>query len=137
MRTQDLAYDAAPDDDDPGALGTLFEASPSHAVSTSAAAETAFVLGLFAIIAVPFPLAMGLCLGMALVALVASIVGMARASRPDVAGGLLAATGMVMALTTLAVVGLRYLGVDTAFGDGVAPTLADWLAALNALVPAP
>ena len=44
---------------------------------------------------------------------------------------------MVLALTTLVSIGLRYVGVDTAFGDALAPTLADWLAALNALLPAP
>ena len=84
MSTQDLAFDTAPDDNSPGTLGTLFEASPSRSVSTSAAAEAAFVLGLLAVLAVPFPLAMALCLGGAAVALVSSIVGMARASRPDV-----------------------------------------------------
>ena len=78
-----------------------------------------------------------MCLAAAAVALVSSIVGMARASRPDVAGGLLASVGMVLAVTTLVSVGLRYVGVDTAFGDALAPTLADWLAALNALLPAP
>ena len=137
MSTNDLAFDTAPDDSAPGALGTLFEASPSRAVGTSAAAETAFVLGLLAVLAVPFSLAMALCLGMAVVALVSSIVGMARASRPDVSGSLLASLGMVLALTTLASIGLRYVGVDTAFGDALAPTLADWLTALNALLPAP
>jgi hypothetical protein len=137
MSTSDLAFDTAPDDNAPGALGTLFESSPSRAVGTSAAAATAFVLGLLALLAVPFSLALALCVGMAGIALVSSIVGMARASKPDVSGGLLASFGMVLALTTLASVGLRYVGVDTAFGDDLAPTLADWLAALNALLPAP
>lgn len=133
----DLAFDTAPDDNSPGTLGTLFESSPSRVVSTSAAAETAFVLGLLAALAAPFSLAMAVCLAAAAVALVSSIVGMARASRPDVAGGLLASLGMVLAVTTLVSVGLRYVGVETAFGDAMAPTLADWLAALNALLPAP
>ena len=75
-------------------------------------------------LAVPFSLAMALCVALAAVALVSSVVGMARASRPDVAGGLLASVGMVLALATLALVGLRYIGLDTAFGDGLAPTLA-------------
>jgi hypothetical protein len=133
----DVASDAGQDDDAAGTFGTLFDSSPAREVHTSAAAGTAFVLGLLAILAVPFSLAMALCLGMAGVALVSSVVGMARASKPAVAGGALASVGLVLALATLALVGLRYIGIDTAFGDGLAPTLADWLAALNTLVPAP
>lgn len=132
MTTHDLG-----NDDAAGDLGTLFDGSPAPDVHTSAAAETAFVLGLFALLAVPFSLAMTLCLGMAAVALVCSIVGLARASKPAVAGGALAAVGLVLALATLGLVGLRYIGIDTAFGDGLTPTLLDWLAALNTLVPAP
>ena len=137
MTTQDLAPDTAPGDRSSGALGTLFDSSPARSVQTSVAAVVAFVLGLFALLAVPFALAMALCVGMASVALVASIVGMARASRPDVAGGLLASVAMVLALMTLALVGLRYIGLDTAFGDAIAPTIADWLEALNTLLPTP
>jgi hypothetical protein len=136
MTTQDPGQDFGPDDS-PGELGTLFDSSPARSAQTSVAAVTAFVLGLLAILAVPFSLAMTLSLGMAAVALVSSIAGMARASRPEIAGGLLASVAMVLALTTLALVGLRYIGVDTAFGDGLAPTLRDWLDALNGLVPAP
>jgi hypothetical protein len=102
-----------------------------------AAAVTAFVLGLLAALAVPFALAMALSGSLAAVALVSSVVGMARASRPGVAGSLLASLGMVLALATLGLVGLRYVGLDTAFGDALAPTIADWLDALNALLPAP
>ena len=137
MTTQDLALDTAPDDDSSGALGTLFDSSPARSVQTSVAAVVAFVLGLFALLAVPFALAMALCVGMASVALVTSIVGMARASRADVGGGLLASVAMVLALMTLALVGLRYIGLDTAFGDGFGPTLVDWIDALNTLLPAP
>ena len=106
-------------------------------MQTSAAAETGFVLGLLGVLAVPFSLTMALSGALAAVALVASIVGMARASRPDVAGGLLASVGLVLALATLALIGLRYLGLDTAFGDALVPTLADWLDALNVLLPGP
>ena len=105
-------------------------------MSTSAAAVTAFVLGLLAVLAAPFSLAM------------ASVRSGHRCpgelDRRDGpcqptgrVGGLLASLGMVLAVTTLFSVGLRYVGVDTAFGDALAPTLADWLAALNALLPAP
>ena len=85
----------------------------------------------------PFALTMALSAGLAAVALVTSIVGMARASRPDVAGGVLAAVGLVLALAALALVGLRYLGIDTAFGDASVPTIRDWLHSLNGLLPSP
>ncbi len=149
MTTQHLGQDLGQDlgrapaiDDDAGAqgsgdLGTLFDSSPARSVQTSAAALIAFVLGLLAVLAVPFSLAMSLCVGMAGVALVSSIVGMARASKPGIAGGLLASIAMVLSLVTLALVGLRYLGLDTAFGDGLAPTFTDWLDALNTLLPTP
>ena len=142
MTTQDLALDIAPDDDpsgarDSGALGTLFDSSPARSVQTSVAALAAFVLALLALLAMPFAVAMTLSAAMAAVALVSSVVGMAMASRPAVAGGLLASVGMVLALVTLSLIGLRYVGLDTAFGDGIAPTLVDWLDALNTLLPAP
>jgi len=137
MTTQDLAPDTAPGDRSSGALGTLFDSSPARSVQTSGAAVLAFVLGLLALLAVPFSLAMTLSAALAAVALVASIVGMAKASRRDVAGGLLASVAMVLALMTLALVGLRYIGLDTAFGDAIAPTIADWLEALNTLLPTP
>ncbi len=137
MTTQDLALDTAPDDDSSGALGTLFDSSPARSAQTSLAAVVAFVLALLAALVVPFSLTMVLSAFMAVVALVASIVGIARASRPAVAGGLLASVAMVLALLVLALVGLRYIGLDTAFGDGSAPTLTDWMGALNTLLPAP
>jgi hypothetical protein len=139
---QELALDTVPDDDSSGtlasgALGTLFDRSPARSVQTSAAAEIAFVLGLLAVLTAPFSLTMTLSVAMAGVALVSSIVGMARASRPGIAGGVLASAGMVLALATLALIGLRYLGLDTAFGDGFTATLTDWLDALNTLLPVP
>jgi hypothetical protein len=127
MTTQDLGHD----------LGALFESSPARPVHTSAAAEVAFLSGMVALLAVPFSLTMALGLGLSVVGLVTSLVGMARSSRPAVAGGLLASVGLVLSLSTLALIGLRYLGIDTAIGDSLAPTLADWLTALNDLVPSP
>ena len=122
----------AADDD---ALGVLFESSPARVVHTSAAAEIAFLCGLVAILAVPFSLTAAVCVGLAAVGLVTSIVGLARASKPAVAGGLLASIGLVLSLGTLTLVGLRYLGIDTAVGDAAVPTLTDWLTALNNLLP--
>ena len=42
---------------------------------------------------------------------------------------------MVLSLVTFALVGLRYLGIDTAVGDSTVPTIADWLRTLNDLLP--
>lgn len=144
MTTQDLGQapghgvvrrSTADEEPEQDALGALFESSPALPAHTSAAAEIAFVAGLFAVLAVPFSLMTALCLGVAAVGLVTSVVGMARSSRPTVAGGLLASVGLVLSLATLALVGLRYAGIDTTFGDGALPTFADWLTALNNLVP--
>ena len=77
------------------------------------------------------------CVGLSAVGLVTSIVGLARAGEQDVSGGLLASIGLVLSLATLTLVGLRYLGIDTAVGDAALPTLADWLAGLNTLLPTP
>lgn len=141
MTTQDLGqpqpFGASATEDSPGALGTLFETSPAYDVQTSAAAETAFVLGLLAALTVPFSLTMALSVAMAGVALVSSIVGLARASKPRFTGGVLSSLGLVLALLSLALVGLRYLGLETTFGDDFVPTLRDWLVSLNGLLPTP
>jgi len=128
------AAEPAPDD---SGFGELFESSPARLVHTSAAAEIAFLCGLVAILAVPFSLMAAVCVGLSALGLVTSILGLARASRPAVAGGLLASIGLVLSLGSLTLVGLRYLGIDTAVGDAAVPTLADWLAALNTLLPKP
>lgn len=130
-----LAYDAAAEDESPGALGTLFDSSPAPDVQTSAAAETGFVLGLLAVLAVPFSLTAGLSVVLAAVAVVTSIVGLARASRLRFTGSVLASVGLVLALAALAIVALRYAGVDTAVGDDLASPLHDALSALNDLLP--
>jgi hypothetical protein len=139
---QDLGQDLHPRsavDSEPeqGALGALFDSSPALPAHVSAAAEVAFVAGLLAAMTVPFSLTMALCLGLAAVGLVTSVVGMARSSRPGVAGGLLASVGLVLSLATVALVGLRYAGIDTTVGDDALPTIADWLTTLNDLVPSP
>lgn len=120
-------------EDDP--LGDLFDRSPALPAHTSAAAEVAFLAGLLGVLAVPFSLMTAACVGLAAVALVSSVVGLARASRPLVAGSLLASIGLVLSLATFALVGLRYLGIETMVGDSAVPTLADWLRSLNDLLP--
>jgi hypothetical protein len=149
MTTQDLgpgpmkSHPVAPDlgsdleDSSPDVLGSMFESSPARDVQTSAAAETAFVLGLSAVLAAPFELTTGLAVGLAGLALVLSVVGLARASRPRFTGGLLASIGLVLGLATLALVGLRYAGVDTTFGEALLPTLRDGLESLKDLLPTP
>jgi hypothetical protein len=142
MTTQDLGRELGPGAqrretalDDDAALGVLFARSPALPVHTSAAAEVGFLAGLLALLTVPFTLMLALSCGLAVVALLSSILGLARASRPVVAGSLLASLGLVLSLATAGLVALRYIGIDTAFGDGAVPTLADWLRTLNDLLP--
>ena len=127
-------YGAAPDDGD---LEGLFEASPDPGVHTSAAAETAFLLGLIALLAAPFSVMHTLSLGAAVASAFLAFVGVAMTSRPHVAGRMLAPLGLFLALTALVLVGLRYLGLDTAFGDPLVPTLHEWLVLLNSSIPHP
>lgn len=104
---------------------------------TSAAAEIAFVLGLVALASSPFSVMVGLSLATGAISLVFGIVGMARTSRPDVAGQALVPLGMLFGGVAMVLVGLRYLGVDTAFGDDLLPTLQVWMESLNSRVPGP
>lgn len=129
MTTQDLGSDLGRD------LGSLFEHSPARTVRTSAAAVVGFLAGLVGVVCAPFSLMAALCVGLAAVSLVSSVLGLARASRVDVAGGMLASLGLVLSLATFALVGLRYAGIDTAVGDSTLPTIADWLRSLNGLLP--
>jgi hypothetical protein len=62
---------------------------------------------------------------------------MATTSRPDVAGRVLAPLGLFFSLVALTLVGLRYFGLDTAFGDALAPSILSWLEALNEWFPNP
>ena len=68
---------------------------------------------------------------------VLGVVGVATTSRPDVAGRVLAPLGLFFCLTVLTLVGLRYFGLDTAFGDTLVPTILSWLESLNASFPNP
>jgi hypothetical protein len=118
-------------------LSGLFDASPDRPIHTSAAAELSFVLGLVSLFAVPFSLMHAASLGIAVIGAVIGVVGMATTSRPDVAGRVLAPLGLFFCLTTLTLVGLRYAGLHTAFGDALAPTFLSWLQDLNAWFPTP
>ena len=127
-------FGATPED---GGLPGLLDASPDRAVHTSAAAELAFVLGLVALVAAPFSVMYAMTLATGALALVCGFVGMARTSRPDVAGQALVPLGFLLGCVAVVVVGLRYLGVDTAFGDDLVPTLQGWMDSLNSRIPGP
>jgi hypothetical protein len=116
-------------------ISALFERSQDFQVHTSAAAQLGLLLGLVALVAAPFSVMHAVSLGTAAVAGVLALVGVAMTSRPNVAGSALAPLGLAFSLVSLALVGLRHLGVDTAFGDELVPVLAEWLAVLNALIP--
>jgi len=130
-----MSAHSLPTEDD--GLSGLFEASPDRPIHTSAAAELAFVLGLVALVAAPFSLMHTASLGLAAVGAVLGIVGLATTSRPDVAGRALAPLGLFFCLTALTVVGLRYAGLETAFGDALVPMILSWLEALNEWFPNP
>lgn len=118
-------------------LDALFENSPDLSSHTSAAAEAGFLLGLVALAATPFSLTYAVAFSAAVVGLVLSIVGVATTSSQRITGRALAPAGLACALVALGLIGLRFLGLDTAFGDGLVPTIRDWLDALNGLFPKP
>ncbi len=120
-----------------GDLGQLFDRSPADPSHTAPAAEVSFVLGLLALAIAPFTLTFGLCVMLAGLCVITSVVGLAQASRPGAAGSTLAAMGLVLSLAALALVGLRFADVDTAFGDTLVPHLHSALQSLDDLVPSP
>lgn len=128
------AHDVSPDD---GGLGALFESSPDRPVHTSAAAEGSFVLGLVGLVSVPFSLMHGVSFAVAVAGAILGLVGVATTSRPAVAGRALAPLGLLASLVVLTLVGLRYLGMDTAFGDSMVPGIFDLLEDLNRSLPRP
>jgi hypothetical protein len=128
-------YGAAPDEE--GGLQALFENSPDPGVHTSAAAELGFLLGLVALAAAPFSMTLGLALAVATVAAATSLIGVVATSNPYVAGRALAPAGLVFGLVALALVGLRYVGLDTAFGDDLLPAIGNWLDQLNTRLGTP
>jgi hypothetical protein len=123
----------------PESLGVaaLFDASPAVEVHTSAAAMTAFICGLGALFAAPFTLTFSIALGLGLLGCCAAVGGVVATSRSRVAGRALAPAGLFFSLVALAVVGLRYANLDTAFGDQLVATLRALLDQLNALLRMP
>lgn len=115
----------------------LFASSPDLPVHISAAAEAGLLLGLFAIFSAPFTVMHALALGAGGLGAVLAMVGVATTARPGVAGSALAPLGLALSLMAVVLVGLRYLGLDTAFGDDLVPVLGDWLGSLNERLPQP
>ncbi|MDZ5621477.1 hypothetical protein SFC88_11590 [Nocardioides sp. HM23] len=122
---------------EPEGLDALFESSPDLDVHTSAAAETGFLLGLVAITAAPFSVMHSVALGSGLLGTVLAFRGVVATSSANVAGRALAPFGLALAGVALLLVSVRYLGVDTAFGDELLPTLRGWLEDLNSRVNRP
>lgn len=118
-------------------LAELFDASPDVGAHTSIAAEAALLLGVASLLAAPFSVMFAVSLGLAVLGLVCGMVGLATTSRRGVTGSALAPMGLVTSLVALALLGLRYLGVDTAVGDRFASDLQAALELLNSLLPQP
>jgi uncharacterized membrane protein HdeD (DUF308 family) len=118
-------------------LSALMAASPEPRAHMSVAAESTLLLGLGALLAAPFSafFAVGLVFGVT--AVCCGVVGMITTRGPDVAGSALSAVGLFCGLAALALVGLRYLGLDTAFGDDLGPWLLDLLDRWSSRLPQP
>jgi hypothetical protein len=118
-------------------LQALFDSSPAPRARMSIAAETALVSGLGAMLTATFSILFGVSLALGTVAVLSAFVGLVSTHRPDVAGSALNVFGLILGLLALAVVGARYLGLDTAVGDPLIPWLADQLHYWNAKLPQP
>jgi hypothetical protein len=118
-------------------LGALMAYSPESHVHMSVAAETAFLLGLGALLTAPFSALFAVTVLLSVAATGVGIIGMITTRAPDLAGSALAPLGMMVGLLAAGLVVLRYAGLDTAFGDDVAPWFWQQLQSLNARLPQP
>ena len=118
-------------------LDALIEGSPAPRARMSVAAEFALVCGLCAALTATFSILFGVSLLFAVLAVLIGLVGLISTHRADVAGSGLNVFGLFLGLVALAVVGVRYLGIDTAVGDPLLPWLADQLHDWNAKLPQP
>ena len=118
-----------------GLQALMDEAQPL--ARTSAAAEIALVCGLGALLIAPFSILFGLAGLFGTVAVASGLVGLITTSRSDVAGSALTAFGLCFGLVAVALIGVRYLGLDTAFGDSALPWIADQLHHWNTRLPQP
>lgn len=118
-------------------LEELIEASPAPRAHMSAAAETALVCGLAAVFTATFSILFGVSLVFGAVAVLAGLIGLISTHRADVAGSALNVFGLFLGLLALALIGIRYLGIDTAVGDALVPWLTDQLHHWNTKLPQP
>jgi len=118
-------------------LEQLLDESPAPRARMSAAAETALVCGLGAVLTALFSLLFGVSLVFGALAVLAGLVGLVSTHRADVAGSALNVLGLLLALLGLSLLGLRYLGIDTAVGDPLVPWLTDRLHHWNTKLPQP
>lgn len=122
--------------DDVG-LSDLMTHSPESQAHMSAVAQTTFLLGLGALLTSPFSPLFAVTLLLGAAAFLSGIVGMITTRAPELAGSALSAVGMFGGLLAAGLVGLRYLGLDTAFGDAFAPWLFDQIQTWNSHLPQP
>jgi hypothetical protein len=118
-------------------LQALFDDSPAPRARTSMVAVSALFCGLGAILTAPFSILLGLAMLLGLVAMFSGMVGLVTTHRPDVAGSALTAFGICLGVLAIALVGVRYLGLDSAFGDAVVPWIAEHLHQWNTRLPQP
>lgn len=133
MTTQDLGRPITAS----GPLDRLIDVSPPDPAHAAPAAVLALVLGLVALGTAPFTMTYGLCVMVAGLCVVASVIGLAQASRPGAAGTALAGAALVFSMAAIAMLALRFTGLDTAFGDGLLPDIRSTLQSLTDLVPSP
>ncbi|MGH3369274.1 MAG: hypothetical protein ACRDPR_04680 [Nocardioidaceae bacterium] len=120
---------------DMGLEALIEEAEPR--ARTSAAAEIALVCGLVSLLTAPFSILFGVAAVFGILAVLSGLVGIITTNRPDVAGSALTAFGTSFGLIALALIGVRFVGIDTAFGDAALPWLADQLHSWNTRLPQP
>ncbi|WP_328993203.1 hypothetical protein OG394_02740 [Kribbella sp. NBC_01245] len=118
-------------------LDALIESSPASRVRMSMAAETALVCGLGAVLTATFSILFSLAVALSALALVAGLVGLITTRTPEIAGSALNVLGLLLALLALALIGVRFLGIDTTVGDPLLPGIADQLHHWNAKLPQP
>lgn len=118
-------------------LQDLLDSSPAPRARMSVAAETALVCGLAAVLTSLFSILLAVTLLLGALALLTGLIGLISTHRPELAGSGLDVLGIFLALLALAVIGARFLGVDTAVGDALLPWLTDQLHHWNGKLPDP
>lgn len=118
-------------------LSTLMADSPESRAHMSVAAEVTLLLGLTAVVTSLFSTLFAVAVVLGVSAVCFGVVGMITTRTPELAGSALSSIGLFLGLGAVALVGLRYLGLDTAVGDDLAPWLLDLLERWNSRLPQP